>query len=233
MTRAVLFDVDFTLIYPGPTFQGEGYRAFGLRHGLDCDPARFDAAVVSAGRFLEHPDDAPYDDEIYVAYTRHIIEQMGGRGQHVEACARDIYAEWAACHHFELYEDVPAALRALARAGVRVGLVSNSHRCLDSFQAHFALDGLIAATVSSSEHGMMKPHPSIFRSALDLLEVEPAEALMVGDSIRHDVEGALGAGMQAALIHRGQTQHPREDELRARGVPVIRTLQELPPLVRR
>jgi len=29
MTSAVFFDVDFTLIYPGPTFQGEGYRRFG------------------------------------------------------------------------------------------------------------------------------------------------------------------------------------------------------------
>ena len=27
-TRAVFFDVDFTLIYPGPMFQAEGYRAF-------------------------------------------------------------------------------------------------------------------------------------------------------------------------------------------------------------
>ena len=48
--------------------------------------------------------------EIFVAYTRHIIERMGGRGASVDACAREIYAEWAACQHFELYDDVPAAL---------------------------------------------------------------------------------------------------------------------------
>ena len=34
VTTAVCFDVDFTLIYPGPTFRGEGYREFGDRHGL-------------------------------------------------------------------------------------------------------------------------------------------------------------------------------------------------------
>jgi hypothetical protein len=34
MTRAVFFDVDFTLIYPGPTFLGEGYQQFCERHGL-------------------------------------------------------------------------------------------------------------------------------------------------------------------------------------------------------
>ena len=35
MTTAVCFDVDFTLIYPGPTFRSEGYRRFGVRHGLE------------------------------------------------------------------------------------------------------------------------------------------------------------------------------------------------------
>ena len=39
-TRAVFFDVDFTLIYPGPVFQGEGYRAFcaRTRHGRGSIP---------------------------------------------------------------------------------------------------------------------------------------------------------------------------------------------------
>ena len=38
----------------------------------------------------------------FVAYTRRIIEHMGGRGAGLDPCAREIYREWAACHHFEL-----------------------------------------------------------------------------------------------------------------------------------
>lgn len=231
MTRAVLFDVDFTLIYPGPTFQASGYQAFCRRHGFEVDPELFESAVVSAGRLLEGPDDVAYDDEIYIAFTRHIIEAMGGRGDAVDACAREIYAEWAACHHFELYDDVPDVLRIVAASGVRIGLVSNSHRCLASFQSHFELQGLIDASVSSSEHGLMKPHPSIFRAALDLMDVAAADALMIGDSVRHDVEGALRAGMRAALLHRGETPHPREAELADRGVRTLRTLTELPHIL--
>jgi len=230
-TAAVFFDVDFTLIYPGPMFRGEGYRTFCARHGMEVDEAKFERAVVSAASLLDGPEDAPYDAEIFVAYTRHIIEQMGGRGGDVDACAREIYAEWAACQHFELYEEVPAVLRALAAAGIRLGLISNSHRCLASFQAHFELDGLIAATVSSSEHGFMKPHPSIFAAALQLVDVSAAQAVMVGDSVRQDIDGALGAGMRAILLHRGEGTHPRESELTGRGVPVIRSLVELPGLV--
>src|SRR3954451_8971382 len=77
MIRAVLFDVDFTLIYPGPTFQGEGYRSFCARHGVEVDAALFDRAVVSAPRLLDLPADTVYDEDIHVRYTRHIIEEMG------------------------------------------------------------------------------------------------------------------------------------------------------------
>jgi len=229
--RAVLFDVDFTLIEPGPMFRAEGYQAFCERYGMPVDPSLFDAAVASAAAVLDRAGDTPYDAELYVAYTRHIIEQMGGSGARVDACAREIYDEWASCHHFELYEEVPAVLRALVARGLRIGLISNSHRCLESFQSHFELGDLIDATISSPDHGFMKPHPSIFSEALQRLHVKPGHALMVGDSVRDDVEGALRAGMRAALVHRSGTPHPRAEWLAARGVIVIPSLTELSELV--
>jgi putative hydrolase of the HAD superfamily len=154
---------------------------------------------------------------------------MGGRGPRVDECSREIYREWAACQHFELYDDVPAVLRQLSEAGLRVGLISNTHRCLASFQSHFELQGLISATVSSSDHGLMKPHPSIFSSALQLLGVAPSEAVMVGDSVRQDIEGALNVGMRAILLNRGDNAAPAV--VGDQRVPVIRTLRELPSLV--
>ena len=230
--RAVFFDVDFTLIYPGPTFRGEGYRRFAARYGMAVDIQAFDRAVASAAPILDQPSSAAYDAEIFVRYTRHILEQMGAQGGQLEVCAREIYDEWAACQHFELYDDVAPALRALERAGMRIGLISNSHRCLASFQSHFELDGLIAAAVSSSEHGLMKPHPSIFRAAMDLVNVAAGESLMVGDSVRQDVDGALAAGMRAILLHRGAGPHPLEPEIAERGIPIVRSLAELSQILR-
>ena len=231
MIRAFLFDVDFTLIEPGPMFRAEGYQSFCARYDMQVDASRFDNAVVSAATVLDSAGETPYDAAIFVAYTRHIIEHMGGTGPNLNACAREIYDEWAACEHFELYDEVPAVLRGLAASGRRIGLISNSHRCLESFQSHFELGGLIDATISSPDHGFMKPHPSIFSEALERLRVQPSDALMVGDSIRDDVEGALGAGMRAALVHRSRGRHPRAAELAARGVPVIRSLRELMDLI--
>ena len=49
MTRAVFFDVDFTLIYPGPAFQGSGYARFCARHGVTVQPDEFNRAVGDNG----------------------------------------------------------------------------------------------------------------------------------------------------------------------------------------
>jgi len=154
---------------------------------------------------------------------------MGGAGARVDECSREIYREWAACQHFELYDDVADVLRQLSDSGLRIGLISNTHRCLASFQSHFELNGLISATVSSSDHGLMKPHPSIFSAALQLLDVTAPEAVMVGDSFTHDVEGALGVGMRAVLLNRGDAAAPKV--LGDDRVPVIRSLRELPTLL--
>jgi putative hydrolase of the HAD superfamily len=217
----VLFDVDFTLIYPGPTFQGEGYEQFCSNYDIVVDRERFGDAVRAASSVLDDAQQV-YDEEIFIRYTSRIIEGMGGDGPLVDACAREIYAEWAACHHFHLYDDVAPVLRSLAARGLKLGLISNSHRSLDLFQRHFELDGLIAGAVSSSEHGYMKPHPSIFRAALTRLGAAPEHSVMVGDSLAHDIAGALSAGMRGILVHRSDEPPPDTD------VPVIRTLMELP-----
>jgi putative hydrolase of the HAD superfamily len=225
--RAIFFDVDFTLIYPGPTFQAEGYARFCESHGIAIDPTRFDAAVVAASSILDDEQDHIYTPDIFVRYTGRVIRGMGGAGPRVDACAREIYDEWAACQHFFLYDDVEPALRELAARGFVLGLISNAHRCLVEFQEHFALNGLIAAAVSSAEHGYMKPHPSIFEAALQQAGVTAAESVMVGDSVPHDIEGARRAGMRGVLVHRAGGPAPITD-----GVPVIVDLRDLTGLLR-
>ena len=106
------------------------------------------------------------------------------------------------------------ALRALASRGLKIGLISNSHRCLTSFQQHFELDGLIAAAVSSSEHGYMKPHPSIFEAALTLAGVSADESVMVGDSLAHDIAGARRVGMHGVLVQRSDAPPPDVQDAR-------------------
>jgi HAD superfamily hydrolase (TIGR01549 family) len=225
VTRAVFFDVDFTLIHPGPTFQGAGYRDFCAQYGIEVDATAFEEAVASASAVLDSQGGI-YDPQVFITYTRRIIEGMGGSGAGVDAAARDIYGEWAACQHFSLYDDVADVLRGLHRAGLQIGLISNTQRCLTSFEQHFELEGLFSVALSSFEHGYMKPHRSIFDAALRATRARPHEAVMVGDSYAHDIEGALGAGMRAVLVSRSGRA-----ESTPLAVPVISSLRQLPPLL--
>jgi HAD superfamily hydrolase (TIGR01509 family) len=223
--RAVFFDVDFTLIHPGPVFQGGGYRELCGRHGVNVDAGAFDRAVAEASLLL---DAAPgvHDPEIFVRYTSRIIQGMGGSGPGVERAAREIYDEWATCHHFQMYAEVPDVLRAIRSSGIRIGLISNTQRCLSTFAEHFELRGLFDVSLSSYEHGYMKPHPSIFEAALGAVGASPGEAVMVGDSLAHDIAGAMAIGMRGVLVARAGRPNDAPPEL-----PVIESLRELPDLL--
>jgi HAD superfamily hydrolase (TIGR01509 family) len=235
MTRAVFFDVDFTLIYPGPSLQGEGYGFFCARHGVTVDTALFRTAVGKAAPVLDEVKAHNYDAQLFIDYTRAIIEHMGGRGPGADLAARDIYDEWAACHHFFLYDDVEPALRRLAEAGLKIGLISNTQRPLDEFAAHFALDNIFSAAISSAQLGFLKPHPAIFEAALAAVGEPAAAAVMVGDSVKADIEGARHVGMRAILVRRtGDGLSSPLQHLLGPGfedVPVITSLAELPALL--
>jgi putative hydrolase of the HAD superfamily len=163
---------------------------------------------------------------VFIDYTRRIIEGMGGHGPGAHAAARDLYVAWSACHHFTLYEEVPEVLRALHAEGFTIGLISNTQRSLKTFEEHFALDGLFSVAISSSDHGFMKPHPSIFEEALRRASVTAGEAVMVGDSVPHDIAGALGLGMRGILVQRSGLSRGQPAD-----VPVIQSLRELRPLL--
>lgn len=209
--RAALFDVDFTIVKPGPLLGPQGYRDAGARFGLELDPATYQAARAAAVEDLQHNPELEHDEEIWVRFTEDIIRGMGGSGPSVRAVAEAITEGWLHSENFELYEDALPALAELRAHGLKIALVSNTSRDLDAFIRHFELD--VDAWISSGTHGKVKPSPTIFRAALELLEVEPEAAVMVGDSLLDDVEGARALGMQAFLIDREGRFPGREDTL--------------------
>jgi HAD superfamily hydrolase (TIGR01549 family) len=215
--RAVLFDVDFTLARPGPELGPEGYLRAGERHGLRLEPGRYDAARDAALVDLRRHPELEHDDEIWFRFTERIVRGMGGDADSAYACAVEITRAWERHENFELYDDVADTLAVLRSAGLRIGLISNSARDVREFARHHGLD--VDAGISSFHHGRTKPHASIFRAVLDLIEVGPGEAVMVGDTIADDIEGALALGMRAILLDR-EGVHPEFE-------PRVESLNEL------
>ena len=134
---------------------------------------------------------------------------MGGPEGIASECAREIERGWEVSENFELFEDALPVLDELRGAELRIGLVSNGIRDLKEFVVHHRLD--VDAVVGSRSHGRVKPHPTIFHAALELLGVEAPDAVMVGDSLEEDVEGARALGMRAILIDRDE-RHPEVEE---------------------
>jgi putative hydrolase of the HAD superfamily len=216
--RAVLFDVDFTIAKPGPDLGPEGYQRLGRRFGLDLDPGRYAEARAHAVTTLERHPELDHDEEVWVLFTEQIIRGMGDNTERAYECAVEMTRAWEHAHNFQIFEDVLPVLAELRARRLKLGLVSNTGRNLDEFVAHHGLD--VDAAVSSGVHGKTKPHPTIFHAALERLAVVPVEAVMVGDSIEDDVEGAKAAGMQGLLLDR-ENRYPEVEEKLTdlRGLP--------------
>ena len=202
--RGVLFDVDFTLCRPGPELSAERYARVAARHGIELDAGRYEDAREAAALNLKRHPELLHDDTIWHRFTEEIFVGMGGPEAIASECATEIEQGWEVSGNFELYEDVLPVLEELRRAELRLGLVSNGIRDLHEFVVHHSLD--VDAVVGSRAHGYVKPHPTIFQAALQQLGVEPAAAVMVGDSLEEDVEGARALGMRAILMDR-QERH--------------------------
>ena len=200
--KAVFFDVDFTLIFPGPTFQAEGYggraprtASRSIRRSSTPPPRpRRSSSTRSKNRSTSTTSS--------FTTPRRSSSTWAAAARTSSRSPREIYDQWSVNHHFELYDDVAPVMAELKKRGLMVGLISNSHRSLDAFREHFSLADFVSVSVSGAEHGYMKPHRSIFDRALERAGVKADEALMVGDSFRHDIEGALSAGWRAVLLKR-------------------------------
>jgi HAD superfamily hydrolase (TIGR01509 family) len=85
----------------------------------------------------------------------------------------------------------------LRRAGVAVGVVSNSEGRIAELFAEIGWGDRFACVADSGRLGIEKPDPLIFTWALERLGAPPARAVHVGDSWAADIAGARAAGMRA------------------------------------
>jgi FMN phosphatase YigB (HAD superfamily) len=65
---------------------------------------------------------------------------------------------------------------------------------------------LCEATSFSSDHGMVKPSPRPFLRVLEEMQVNPQDAVVIGDSVRRDLGGSAAAGISCILV--GGASHP-------------------------
>ncbi len=213
--RVVFFDFHDTLARYEPHHLVL-YEWAAAEHGVTLDRSAFDGTARQSWideawaewrtpLGIDHSagsTDAATYRELRVALNRRRIAAAGGEGDAAEPIARRIAELESDPRHFGLFDDTLPALSALRDRGLRSFIVSNHIWELPEVASGLGLDELVEAVLTSARVGYRKPHPAIYAEALRVAGVAASEALFVGDSWSHDVEGPRAAGMEALLIDR-------------------------------
>jgi len=100
------------------------------------------------------------------------------------------------------YQETLEVLNRL-RENYILGLITNTYYyAYKQLNEKFKIDSLFNVVLKSYKIGILKPNPKIFEIMLRKLKVKPNEALMVGDSLKDDVESAEKFGIKGILIDR-------------------------------
>ena len=91
----------------------------------------------------------------------------------------------------------------------KLGIVSNFYGNLPYIFKQAGLDRYFGAIIDSSNLGVIKPDPKIFKAALRPLKSNPKESVFVGDNLFRDMGGAKAMGMKHIWIkHKGSKKKP-------------------------
>lgn len=229
--RAVFFDLGDTLLDPVPDLAAKAAALQDVADAYDLGVSGkqlLDDWNRVLGPIYEGQPDRwipiqTHLNERFVATLR----AVGRRGTAQDiAWFEEVYLD----HHLKvnlLFPDVKPGLERLGKLGLHIGVLSD----VDEMWAKYVLraqgiTGYFASMTTSEAVGVGKPNPAIFRAALAKAKVAPAEAGMVGDSARRDIEGAKAVGMVAIQMDRHGMSIPSADQR-------VRTVDELVPLVER
>lgn len=209
MYKAIFFDAAGTLIRLTKSV-GQHYALVAARRGLALDAAELEAAFGRVWREMPlRPatgEPRPDDDK---GWWRELIERVLNRiSAQVDPLDRDTFFE-AAYGHFaeagvwELYPEVPEVLAALSPR-FSLAVVSNFDGRLRMIFEHLAISKYFKHVLLSSELGVDKPDPMIFRRALEVTDFAADEVLHAGDDPERDWAAAEAAGLGVFRLDRRQ-----------------------------
>ncbi|MEP7010796.1 MAG: HAD-IA family hydrolase [Acidobacteriota bacterium] len=203
--KAITFDATGTLFH-SPRL-GEIYSEILGRHGIEVDERTARRlvrevwqelacrATPEQDRFTAHEGGAR---GWWLRFVERFAERLESPPPSRFAAA-ELFARFARADAWEVFPEVPAVLAELRARGFKLAVISNWDERLPAVLAGLGLSQSFDAVVTSGDAGVEKPDRRIFDHALSLLGIPPERALHVGDRKVEDCEGALAAGMSAAL----------------------------------
>ncbi|TDD59442.1 HAD family hydrolase [Kribbella antibiotica] len=199
MLKVVLFDLDGTLVeqeHAAAQAAVEWAAAYGVT-GPEV------AARWAAVSQLHYPRYQRRELTFAEQRRARVREFLGLHADDAELDA--IFGEylWRYEAGWRLFDDAVPAVRRVRAAGLQAVIFTNGNSAHQQQKIdRFGLTAEVDRFISAEDLPAGKPDPRAFQQALSLLDIEPDQALMVGDSLTNDVHGALAAGLGAVLLAR-------------------------------
>ncbi|PJF23110.1 MAG: hypothetical protein CUN56_02605 [Phototrophicales bacterium] len=213
MLKAILFDMDDTLIdwgdFSGDWDQIEKPYIQRVYEYL-CTLWQIDGGVEAyAKEYLSRSRAAwfqAHNNLVAPHVGRVIVETAIALGipkekLNMEACLK-AYG-WGLIKGVTLFPDVINILKLLREKHIKLGIITNAYQPMWMRDYELEQYGLLEffpeCRFSAADFGHLKPHPEIFKAALDCLNVTPDETVFIGDNPTADIAGAQAVGMKAIL----------------------------------
>ncbi len=226
--KAVFFDAGNTL-FAERLPRGSVYARAARKYGSSAtEEETLESIVRGHGEFPSSVGgNFRYSLGWFEAFNRNIFATLGVAENRRDKAHGQILKHFRNARNYRVFPEVPKVLGELAGRGLVLGVISNWSELLPELCQELGIAAMVDFIVTSAELRAEKPERAIFDRALFRAGVPAEQALHVGDNFEHDVRGALGAGMRAALLDRqnGNGGITRD------GVPMLNDLREVLSLV--
>jgi putative hydrolase of the HAD superfamily len=205
--KTIFFDAVGTLFFLTESV-GYHYALVGREIGAELDPDKLDHAFTSVWKMMPSrpPSDGPHEDDDKGWWRDLVYRVLDQAAPSMSALDRDNFFEIAYEHFteagvWEVYPEVEEVLRTL-QPKYELAVVSSFDGRLRMILRQLGLLKYFRYVFVSSELGVDKPDPEIFRRAISLAQCQPDEVIHVGDDPERDWQAGKAAGLTIFELRR-------------------------------
>lgn len=196
MIKGIIFDYGGTLDSRGVHWSEVLWQGY-LKAGVPIDKATFRTAYVEGERALARERIIMPQDNFHTLLHKKVALELDFLPEQYDQTTKDKWVDVIADYCDQAARScIDEARPMLEQLSSRfpMMLVSNFYGNIDEVLRAYGIRHLFKGIIESAVVGIRKPNPTLFRLGVDALELSPAEVLVVGDSLRKDIEPAEALG---------------------------------------
>ena len=196
MIKGIIFDYGGTLdsrVVHWSEVLWQGYQ----QAGVPIDKETFRTAYVEGERALARERIILPQDNFHVLLRKKVALEISYLPDQPDEATRDLWVDQIAAYCDNAARaciDEARPMLEKLHEHYPMMLVSNFYGNIDEVLRDYGIRHLFKGIIESAVVGVRKPNPTLFKLGVDALELEPDEVLVVGDSLRKDIEPAERLG---------------------------------------